>query len=86
MTSIDWKWKMKASFIGQLLWKPVHAQHTDIVRNLDSHQKLLELELSSASTEEALRFFAEMEKKMEELRRQQTWSQNVEQSFEETGT
>jgi hypothetical protein len=43
---------------------PIHTQFDNLLSSIKNHEKLLELEISRASTEEALRFYDLMEKKV----------------------
>jgi hypothetical protein len=56
--------RMKASFICRLTWMPIRKQFKNLLSNLKDHKEFLELEISRASTEEALRFYAFYEQNM----------------------
>ena len=55
---------LKDTFIGRLAWTPVSVQFSNILSKLEEHRKLLDLEISNASTEETLNFYAKVEKKL----------------------
>jgi hypothetical protein len=60
---------LRASFIGLLIWKPFDLQFADVLKRLEDHKTLFELEVSLASTEESLRFYAKCEANMREVER-----------------
>jgi len=62
--SIRAGFRARTSFISQLSRMPIHTQFGNLLSNIKDHEKLLELEISRASTEEALRFYDLMEKKV----------------------
>jgi hypothetical protein len=60
---------LRASFIGRLIWKPFDLQFADVLKRLEDHKTLFELEVSLASTEESLRFYAKYEADLREVER-----------------
>ncbi len=55
---------MKTTFIGRLTLTPVSVQFSDILSKLEEHKTLLDLQISNASTQEALKFYVKMEEKL----------------------
>jgi hypothetical protein len=62
--------RLKASFIGRLIWKPFDLQFADVLTRLEEHKELFRLEASLASTEESLRFYAKCEDSVRQAERQ----------------
>jgi hypothetical protein len=58
--------KLKGSLLGRITCRPVTIQYEEILSKLKEHKKLLELEISKASTEEALGFYAKFEEMMDD--------------------
>jgi exonuclease VII small subunit len=61
--------RLRVSFIGLLIWKPFDLQFADVLKRLEDHKTLFELEVSLASTEESLRFYAKCEENLREVER-----------------
>lgn len=53
--------RSRVTFVGRLSGQPIRAQFSSLLKNIEDHKKILELEISRASTEEALRFYNKME-------------------------
>lgn len=64
LTKFFLEMKLRESFIGRLVWMPISVQFSDVLSTLKEHKELLDLEISRASTEESLRFYAVLEEKM----------------------
>ncbi|KAK1768102.1 hypothetical protein QBC33DRAFT_585007 [Phialemonium atrogriseum] len=62
--------RVKLSLIGRLLWRPFDVQYSGLVSRLQQHSKLFEVEVSLASTEEAMRLFARYEESIKNNERQ----------------
>jgi hypothetical protein len=61
------EWRLRASFIGRITWKPLRAHFSDILEALEEHKKLLVLELSNASTAEAMKFYTRVERRINDI-------------------
>ena len=62
--------RLKASFIGRLVWQPFDVQFGGLLNRLKQHRDLFELEVSLSSTEESLRFYAKYEEDVHRAERQ----------------
>jgi len=47
------------------MWKPFKLQFSELLEHLQIHKDLLHLELTVASTEEAVKFYREVEERLE---------------------
>lgn len=56
--------KAPTSFISRLALMPIQTQFTSVISSIKDHKELLELEITRASTEEALRFYDKMEEQI----------------------
>ena len=62
--------RFSACLIGRLMWKPFDVQFNDLLNEFRENAKLLELELSIASSEEAMAFYTAVENRFRDVEAQ----------------